>query len=475
MQQSTQAVGEISGVENGLQESKPNDPIVKLPLIKFILAWISLVIGSIMAILSSNIIAVALPTISDNYSIFPATSLWLANCYEFAFVLTYLPFIIFGYIYGYRRIFIGGLGLFIVASLLSVFTSSFWILVVSRFLQAIATASIVTTVVPLTLRFMPQQKKLKIQAIIGFTAYMTLVLSPLVAGVLTQFLNWRWLFLINVPLGLFAALLAKFSLPLDVVRQKTENEVEIEKLGDVALFLITLPFGLSLLREFIQSVLVRIFPFLRCLSSKKVPIIRDNAMQNPIFCWSLGILIIIYVAQMMIVLALPFWLQKIFGYKPLDIGYFMLSWWAFNSAFAYISKKWLIKYLPAYCIYLGSLIIALGLIFIALIPVNPSFFDICWPLALSAIGFSLFVAFDNDFIAKSLPEVETSYSCLSLRNVASGLGQTIGALSLTLLFMIVGTENISIIIFVAIGFCVLATIMSLRYYKLRVTISNNND
>lgn len=179
--------------------------------------WIALVViclGSLMNVLDSTIVGVALPSIKDSLG-FSSTSLaWVVNAY----LLTFGGFLLlggrFGDLFGQRRMFIAGIALFTASSLLCGLASSQAVLIAARAVQgfggAVASAVALSLIVSL---FVEPAERAKAMGVFGFVAAGGGSIGVLLGGVLTDLLDWHWIFLVNVPIGIAVCLLSLRILP----------------------------------------------------------------------------------------------------------------------------------------------------------------------------------------------------------------------------------------------------------------------
>ncbi|WP_030055695.1 MULTISPECIES: MFS transporter [Streptomyces] len=173
------------------------------------LALAVLCAGMLMIILDGSIVTVALPAIQDDLHFSPADLTWTVNAYLIAFGGLLLLAGRLGDLIGRKRVFVAGLALFTAASLLCALATGQGMLIAARFLQGIggAMASSVSLGMIVTLFPEPRERGRAIGAF-SFVGAAGASIGQVLGGVLTEALDWHWIFLINLPLGLTAALLA---------------------------------------------------------------------------------------------------------------------------------------------------------------------------------------------------------------------------------------------------------------------------
>ena len=128
-----------------LTQTSEIDETDGLPLHRRIWAVVGISFALCMSVLDINIINVVLPTLSHDFGTSPAVTTWIINGYQLAIVISLLSFSSLGEIYGYRKIFLSGIAMFIVTSLICALSQSFWTLTLARIFQGFS-ASAITSV-----------------------------------------------------------------------------------------------------------------------------------------------------------------------------------------------------------------------------------------------------------------------------------------------------------------------------------------
>jgi EmrB/QacA subfamily drug resistance transporter len=174
--------------------------------------WISLVVlcaGMLMIVLDQTIVNVALPSIQGDLGFTQTGLAWVVNAYLIAFGGLLLLAGRLGDLLGRKRIFMAGLTIFIVASLLCGAAQSKEVLVAARFLQgaggALASAVILGMIVAM---FPEPAAQARAIGVYSFVASAGASIGLLAGGVLTEAINWHWIFFVNLPIGIATALLA---------------------------------------------------------------------------------------------------------------------------------------------------------------------------------------------------------------------------------------------------------------------------
>src|SRR3954452_3618292 len=195
------------------------------------LALYVLCLGSLMIVLDVTIGGVALPAIKNDLGLSETSPASGVNAYP----LTYGGFLLLGgrlgAFFGHRRLFLAGIGLFTLASLACGLSTTQWMLVTARGVQGLggAVASAVSLSLMMTL-FTEQGERAKAMGVFGFVASGGGSIGVVLGGVLTDAINWHWIFLVNFPIGIIVVVLALRLLPADA---KTERQGRIDIAGAV--------------------------------------------------------------------------------------------------------------------------------------------------------------------------------------------------------------------------------------------------
>src|SRR5215213_8496009 len=174
--------------------------------------WLALYVlctGVLMIVLDATVVNVALPSIKSDLDFTQNNLAWVVNAYLIAFGGLLLLAGRLGDLLGHRRVFLAGLGVFTAASLLCALSQSQEMLIASRFVQGAggAAASAVTLGMIVTMFPEPREQAKAIRAF-GLLASAGGSIGLLAGGILTDLINWHWIFFVNVPIGIATAVLA---------------------------------------------------------------------------------------------------------------------------------------------------------------------------------------------------------------------------------------------------------------------------
>jgi EmrB/QacA subfamily drug resistance transporter len=173
------------------------------------IALYALCVGMLMIVLDVTVVNVALPSIQDDLSFSQSSLAWVVNAYLIAFGGLLLLAGRFGDILGRKSVFMAGLGVFTLASLLCGVAHSQELLVGARFVQGVGGAMTSAVILGMIVTMFPEpREQAKAIGVYAFVASAGGSVGLLAGGVLTQSINWHWIFFVNVPIGIATAVLA---------------------------------------------------------------------------------------------------------------------------------------------------------------------------------------------------------------------------------------------------------------------------
>lgn len=404
-------------------------------------AILTIVIGITMAVLDGAIASVALPTIARDLNASPASSIWVVNAYQIAIVISLLTLSFLGDMFGYRRVYQYGLVLFTLTSLFCALSDSLMTLTFARVAQGFGGAALMSVNTALIRLIYPQRQLGRGMGINSFVVAVSSAAGPTIAAAILSVASWQWLFLINVPLGIIALLLAirylppngprsvmpKFDLPSAVMNALTFGLL-ITALSGFAQGQSTL-----LIISEIVAMLVIGTIFVRRQLRLPTPLLPVDLLRIPLFSLSICTSICSFCAQMLALVSLPFFLQTVVGRSEVETGLLLTPWPLATMVMAPLAGYLIERVHAGLLGALGLAMMAVGLFALALLPAIPADVDIIWRMALCGAGFGLFQSPNNHTIISSAPR-QRSGGASGMLGTARLLGQSTGAALVALMF-----------------------------------------
>ena len=204
---------------------------------------IAVALATFMTYLDNNIINVAIPTIERSLHLSQSGVEWVVSAYILVFAGLLLAGGRLADVFGQKRLFMLGLSIFTAASLLAGLVGQVDLLIASRALQGLGAALVTPTTLAILAATYPEPRE-QARAVGAWSAAgaVALAVGPLLGGVLSQHVNWHWIFFINVPVGIATLWLGARSIP--AVDRPARRRIDIEGVTASAATLITLTYAL---------------------------------------------------------------------------------------------------------------------------------------------------------------------------------------------------------------------------------------
>ncbi len=443
----------------------PAAPPDGLPVPRRYWAIAAILLAIFMSVLDSTITNVALPTIGRDLGASPAVSIWVINAYQLAILVLLLPLAALGEIIGYRRVSQAGLALFTLASLACAVAPSFVTLSMARVLQGVGASGIMSVNAALVRFTYPQRYLGRALGINAFVVGSSAAVGPTVASAVLAVAHWRWLFGINVPIGIITVLIARYSLP--------ESEPARRPLHYTAALLYAGTFGLALaglqslahdaatphaLALIACGILLGVL-LVRYESAHAAPLIPFDLLRIPLFSMSVATSVCAFVAQMSALVSLPFEIQRM-GHSAVETGLLMTPWPLAIALMAPVAGRLADRYPAGLLGGVGLIVMAAGLGLLAFFPAGGTAAAFIWRMALCGAGFGLFQSPNNRAMLAAAPRARSG-SAGGMLSTARLVGQAVGAAGVAILFRLNPTHGSRSALYLAAALAFLASLVSL--------------
>lgn len=396
---------------------------------------VAAVLGAMaLAVLDAGLVNAALPTMARSLRTTPGGAVLVVTAYQAALLMALLPCGALGERYGHRAVFAGGVAVFTTASLLCALAPSLPWLVAARFAQGLGAAAIMALGVAL-LRFTVPGDRLG--AAIGWNATTVALCSaagPALGAVVLSRLDWPWLFLLNLPLGV-GVLVAARALPRTARRGQAVDLVSV--LLNAAVFAALIS-GVELASDrpmagglLVVAAALALAALIRRELPKRGPLIPLDLLGRAGFRISVIASVCCFAGQMAALVALPFHLHQL-GLSPLETGLYLTVWPVSVAATALTLGRLADRLPTAGLCAVGGAVLALGLAGAALLSPRGEALSLVPLLAACGAGFGLFQTANNRNLFLSAPP-ERSGAAGGLQGTARLIGQTAGAVITALL------------------------------------------
>lgn len=407
---------------------------------------LSVIIAIVMSVLDGTIMNVALPSLTREFAIQPDTSIWIVNAYQLVIVMFLLVFATVGDIFGYKKVFLSGVFLFTLASLLCVISVNFTMLVLSRILQGVGAACVMGVNTALIRLIYPPRILGRGMSLNAMAVAVSTAAGPTIAGFILSKLTWHWLFAINIPLGIIAFALGYTLLPENPYESR--NRIDIWSCMGNALTFGLMIFSLesvvnheskwlimSLFAAFFLTGYFYLRRQLHIVRTKGTPLLPVDLLRIPIFSLSVLTSICSFTAQMLAMVSLPFFLQDTLNFSPIETGLLITPWPLATLVAAPVAGLLVEHYHPGVLGAVGMTMFSAGMFLLFFIPDGAGAADISWRVMLCGAGFGLFQTPNNLTIVSSAP-VNRSGGASGMLGTARLIGQTVGTTGVSIVFSV---------------------------------------
>src|SRR5450830_1138196 len=386
-----------------------------------LLALAAILMGVGLGTLDTAIANTALPAIAHDLNAPPAASIWVVNAYQLATVALLLPFAALGDRIGPRRVFMGGLAFFTLASL------------------ACALAPTLTLLDPAS----------RLGRGVGMNALVVGVffaVGPTVASLVLSVADWPWLFAINVPLGLLALGFGWHTLP-----HSTPRDHGFDPLTAVftALTFSTLigalgaaaqqePWPLVALPASVTVVAGALLLWRQ--AGHPAPMLPVDLLRRPLFALSVLTALSAFATQGLAFVSLPFFLEQVLHRNPVDTGFLMSAWPVVVAAAAPFAGRLSDRHPPGLLGGIGLGVLSAGMLSLALLPDQPGTLDLAPRPCVCGAIFGFFQSPSLRALMSSAPP-ERASGASGMIALARLTGQASGAAGVALCFALGGTHG----------------------------------
>jgi EmrB/QacA subfamily drug resistance transporter len=384
-------------------------------------------VATLMAAIDTNIVLISLPTIGRQLPGTSATTLlWILLGYSLLTAVVLLNFGRLSDMFGRVRLYVLGFAVFTIGSLLCGLSQVGIELVLFRLVQAVGAGFLFANSAAIITDAFPPNERGRALGINQISIVVGAVAGLILGGVITSTVGWRWIFFVNVPIGIIATLRARVDLKELALR---EEHPQIDWLGNIAfalgLTLILAGVTLGALADIGSAFAIALaviggamlVGFVWIESWAPSPMLDLSLFRNRIFSTSTTATLMNAVARGAFTFVLVFYLQGPPRYlSPFTAGLFLIPVSASLATFGPLSGWLSDRYGPTWFTVFGLLISASGFLWLGTIGPSDSFLQLTPPLVLVGTGMGLFAAPNRATMMTAVPP--------NRRGVASGIGTT---------------------------------------------------
>jgi EmrB/QacA subfamily drug resistance transporter len=394
-----------------------------------------------MATLDGSIVNVALPKMADELNVSMAEIEWVVTSFLIIIAATILIFGRLGDIKGKIKIFKFGVVIFTIGSFLCGLTDSLIVLVIARAIQAIGAAATMATNQGIITQVFPSNERGRALGILGTFVALGAMAGPPLGGFIVSAVSWKYIFLVNVPVGIVAFILIMRIFP-------KSNKVIDEKLDGKGALLFTIfivaLFGalvqgqsigydnLAMISAFVLSAIAFI-TFIIVENKEELPLLQLKIFKNSLFSVSIVCAVTSFVAISASNIILPFYFQDVLKMTTKQCGLFMMVSPIVLSVVAPFSGYLSDKIGSEILTFIGLTVTSIGLLLISSLNENSSLVVLVTFIVIMSIGNGMFQSPNNSLVMSTVSKdklgIAGSVNSL-VRNFAMVLGTSLATLIL---------------------------------------------
>jgi EmrB/QacA subfamily drug resistance transporter len=351
--------------------------------------------GLFMIMLDNTVVNVALPAIAADLQIGLSELEWIVTGYALTFASLMLTGGKLADLLGRRLIFVVGLVIFTISSLVCGFAGSGELLIGARVVQGVGAALMnPATLSIIAATFPPRQRGMAIGIWAGVSA-LALAIGPLVGGLLTEHISWSWIFFVNVPIGVIAIAASLLLIP-ESKDESAEQRLDLPGLLTSGIGLFALTYGLieantygwTSDRSFVVAV-VMLVAFVLLETHQRIPMLDLSLFRNGTFAGANLAVLLVALAMFGVFFFVSLYMQGVLGYSAVKAGAAFLPMTILIVLVAPIAGRSSDRFGSRWLMTSGMILIAIQLLYFSRLGVEESYWGILPAMILGGFGMSL--------------------------------------------------------------------------------------
>ena len=358
-------------------------------------------VGLFMIMLDNTVVNVALPSIQKSLGISISELEWVVNAYALTFGVLLLTGGKLADLLGRRTIFIAGLVVFTGASLWCGLAGGAASLIAARTVQGVGAAMMnPATLSIITATFPPRQRGTAIGIWAGVSA-LALAIGPIVGGLLTEKVNWSWIFFINVPVGVLGVIAARVFID-ETKDTSKEQRLDLPGLITSAIGLFALTYGLietnshawtsTRVLALFGIAVVALAAFVLLELRQRLPMLDLSLFRNPTFAGANAAMLLVGLAMFGIFFYNSLLLQRVLGYSAIETGATFLPLTLLIILVAPAAGRFSDRIGARWLMGAGMTLIAVSLLLFGTLDASSSFWNILPGLLVGGVGMATTMA-----------------------------------------------------------------------------------
>lgn len=376
-----------------MNDSTSTENIKVIPLIAVLLA------GTFVAILNETLLSVAITPIMNAFAVAPNTAQWLTTGYLLV-VAVLIP--VSAYLlqtYSTRQLFFASMLLFGLGTAIAGSAPVFSLLLLGRFIQAFGTGIMIPLLTHVILVLIPVEKRGRVMGFLGLVIMFAPAIGPTLSGLIIEYLNWRWLFYLVLPVIAICILYGGVAL-------KNVTEQTHPKLDWLSVLLSTIGFG-GIVYAFsaagegpgawddpivllaMGGGLLGLLLFVLRQLKLDTPMLDLRALRYPMFTLALVLMMVVFMTMFATMIVLPIYLLDVLGFSAITVGLVMLPGGLINGAMSPSMGYLFDKFGPRWLLIPGLVLLVITTWGFTTIDANSTQFNITVLYALLLIAVAM--------------------------------------------------------------------------------------
>jgi MFS transporter, DHA2 family, multidrug resistance protein len=364
------------------------------------LITLTVMVAVFMEVLDTSIANIALPHIAGSLSATPEEATWVLTSYLVANAIVLPMTGWLGNYFGRKRVLLSCIAMFTVASVLCGLAWSLPSLVLARILQGVGGGAMVPIAQAIMLESFPPQKRGVAMAAFAQGVVVAPILGPVIGGWITDSYSWRWIFYINVPVGIFAVLMAKWVVEdPPYIKRDLKATIDYIGFGLLTVWLATMQivldkgqeadwFGADWVRWFTLVSVLSFLAFVWWAFQSDHPLVDLRVFKNRNF--AVGLILMTSLAAILYgtTAQLPLFLQTLMGYPALQAGYAMSPRGVAAFFTTFLVGRLVGKIRMRTMLFFGFSMLAYSSWLLARINLQVGMASVIWPSVINGIAIS---------------------------------------------------------------------------------------
>lgn len=461
---------------------------------------IPLMIAGSMTTVDSSVMNVAMPTFAEFFNAPLQTVSWISSAYLLVLASLLLTSGRIGDIYGYKKPFEAGLFIFTLGTTLCAFMPNLFLLIAARVFQAIGASLLLASIPALITSYFPPQERGRAMSFYIISVSLGLSIGPSLGGLILSKFPCKYIFFINIPLGIIALITSRLVIP--------EQTVKRGKGFDYCGTILALVFLMSLLffinrgpyicwlsntsLVLITTAIISFIAFIIVEKKTPEPMLDLNLFSNKIFVCGLICSFLYFAAQLVMTFLAPILLTAA-SYPSETIGFTVIAFPVAMMFFAPLGGNLSDRLNPNLMSVIGSALAGLSVLLLGTLPAQFfSHVDVIWRMFIFGVGGGFFETSNNVIILGSAPEhrrgIASGISAM-VRNTGMVFGVTLSSTLSSLrseyhrkamfsavnevrdMAVIMGVKDVFILAFIFIIICVSVALLGTLYTNQKKPLS----